>query len=309
MSNKVDKLHKQALREQQKRIKPGECMKYVRMVIDAGFLGIPVGQEALQQLNATGLKYEIRSLPVSHCILWERNVGQQTIALGSSPTGLDEAWKSENQVVQWLSESSFQRAVKDQSLVCLGPRLQASFPDCQYTIALPTLRHSKHGSSASQDALIEMQLLQELHVEQLNQPESQNLVALLQRYTKAIAEAPYKKQRNETLGGFKKYLANDKKQCVRVDQGNGYGRLWQQHLNRLPMVTLEVAESIIAQYPCPKKLIDHFSSDPLAVQSLADLKIKRCNGPQPLHTERRIGNVLSNKLYTLYTAKDPNTLI
>eukprot|EP00099_Drosophila_melanogaster_P019332 NP_610611.1 methyl methanesulfonate sensitivity 4 [Drosophila melanogaster] len=309
MSNKVDKLHKQALREQQKRIKPGECMKYVRMVIDAGFLGIPVGQEALQQLNATGLKYEIRSLPVSHCILWERNVGQQTIALGSSPTGLDEAWKSENQVVQWLSESSFQRAVKDQSLVCLGPRLQDSFPDCQYTIALPTLRHSKHGSSSSQDALIEMQLLQELHVEQLDQPESQDLVALLQRYTKAIAEAPYKKQRNETLGGFKKYLANDKKQCVRVDQGNGYGRLWQQHLNRLPMVTLEVAESIIAQYPCPKKLIDHFSSDPLAVQSLADLKIKRCNGPQPLHTERRIGNVLSNKLYTLYTAKDPNTLI
>jgi len=154
-----------------------------------------------------------------------------------------------------------------------------------------------------------MQLLQELHIEQINKPESQDFLALLQRYTKAIAEAPYKKQRNETLGGFKKYLANDKKQCVKVDQGNGYGRLWQQHLNRLPMVTLEVAESIIAQYPCPKKLIDHFASDPTAVQTLADMKIKRCNGPQPLHTERRIGNVLSNKLYTLYNSKDPNTLI
>jgi len=78
MSNKVDKLHKQALREQQKRIKPGECMKYVRMIIDAGFMGIPVGQEMLQQLNSTDLKYEIKSLPVSHCILWERNVGEQT---------------------------------------------------------------------------------------------------------------------------------------------------------------------------------------------------------------------------------------
>ncbi|XP_052840102.1 crossover junction endonuclease EME1 [Drosophila gunungcola] len=309
MSNKVDKLHKQALREQQKRIKPGECMKYVRMVIDTGFMGIPLGQEMLQQLNSTDLKYEIRTLPVSYCILWERNVGQRTIALGTSPTGLDETWKRENQVVQWLSEYDFQKAVKDQSLVCLGPRLQASFPDCQYTVALTKLRHSKHGSSAGQDALIEMQLLQKLHVEQLNHPESQDFLAFLQRYTKAIAEAPYKKQRNETLGSFKKYLANDKKQCVRVDQGNGYGRLWQQHLNRLPQVTLEVAESIIAQYPCPKKLLDHFSSDPMAVQSLADLKIKRCNGPQPLHTERRIGNVLSSKLYTLYNAKDPNTLI
>ncbi|XP_017079284.1 crossover junction endonuclease EME1 [Drosophila eugracilis] len=309
MSNKVDKLHKQALREHQNRIKPGECMKYIRMIIDAGFLGIPVGQEMLQLLNGTDLKYEIRSLPVSFCILWERNVGQQTIALENSPTGLDEAWKQENQVVQWLSEFNFQKAVKDQSLVCLGPRLQASFPDCQYTVALPKVRHGKHSSSVGQDALIEMQLLQELHIEQMNRPESHDLVAMLKRYTKAIAEAPYKKQRNETLNCFKKYLANDKKQCVRVDQGNGYGRLWQQHLNRLPLVTLEVAESIIAQYPCPKKLVEHFSNDPTAVQSLSDLKIKRCNGPLPLHTERRIGNVLSNKLYTLYNAKDPNTLI
>ncbi|KAH8304094.1 crossover junction endonuclease EME1 [Drosophila kikkawai] len=308
MSNKVDKLHKQALRDQQKRIKPGECMKYVRVVIDTGFLGISVGQELLQLLNSSTLKYEIRSLPVSHCIFWERNVGQQVIALGTSPTGLDEAWKKEDQVVQWISESTFHKAAKDQSLVCIGPRLQDLFPNCHYTIALPKLRHNKN-SSTSQDALIEMQLLQELHVEQLGQPESQELLALIQRYTKAIAEAPYKKQRNETLGCFKKYVANDKKQCVRVDQGNGYGRLWQQHLNRLPQVTLEVAESIIAQYPCPKKLLDHFSNDPAAIQTLADLKIKRCNGPQPLHTERRIGNVLSNKLHTLYNARDPNTLI
>ncbi|KAH8285395.1 hypothetical protein KR054_008635 [Drosophila jambulina] len=307
MSSKVDKLLKQALREQQKRIKPGECMKYVRVVIDAGFLGIPVGQELLQKLNSTTLKYEIRSLPVSHCIFWERNVGQQTME-STSLTGLDEAWKKEDQVIQWLSESAFHQAVKDQSLVCLGPRLQALFPNCQYTVALSKLRHNKN-SSTSQDALIEMQLLQELHVEQLGRPESQELLALIQRYTKAIGEAPYKKQRNETLGCFKKYVANDKKQCVRVDQGNGYGRLWQQHLNRLPQVTLEVAESIIAQYPCPKKLLDHFSNDPTAIQTLADLKIKRCNGPQPLHTERRIGNVLSNKLQTLYNARDPNTLI
>ncbi|XP_017054407.1 crossover junction endonuclease EME1 [Drosophila ficusphila] len=309
MSNKVDKLHKQALREQQKRIKPGECMKYVRMVIDSGFLSIPEGQEMLQQLNSSDLKYEIKSLPVSYCILWERNVGQQTISLGTSPTGLDEAWKRENQVVQFLPESSFHKALKDQSLVCLGPRLQDSFPDCQYTVAVPKPRHGKHNASSHQDALIEMQLLQELHVEQLNRPEGQDLLALLRRYTKAIAEAPYKKQRNESLGCFKKYLANDKKQCVRVDQGNGYGRLWQQHLNRLPQVTLEVAESVIAQYPCPKNLLDHFANDPNAVQNLADLKIKRCNGPQPLHTERRIGNVLSNKLHTLYNARDPNTLL
>ncbi|KAH8280346.1 hypothetical protein KR018_002925 [Drosophila ironensis] len=300
MSSKVDKLHKQALREQQKRIKPGECMKYVRLVLDVGF----VGQELMQQLPASGLKFEIRSLPLRHCIIWERNVGQQTLTSG----GLDEAWQAEDQVVQWLSEINFQQAVKHQNLACIGPSLKDAFPECQYTVAIPKLRHSKQsGGSANQEALIELQLLQELHVEQVDR--SQGLLPLLQRFTKSIAEAPYKKQRNESLGCFKKYLANDKKQCVRVEQGNGYGRLWQQHLNRLPLVTLEVAESIIAHYPCPKQLLDHFSTHPEAVQSLADLKIKRGNGPQPLQTERRIGNVLSNKLYTLYHARDPNTLI
>ncbi|KAH8340092.1 hypothetical protein KR067_008970 [Drosophila pandora] len=305
MSDKVDKLRKQALREQQKRIKPGECIKYVRMVMDTGFMG----QEVLQQLASTDLKYELRSLPLSHCIFWERNVGQQTLATGTTNSGLDDAWQRETQVVQWLSESSFLQAVKRQNLACIGPQLRDAFPDCQYTVVVPKLRHGKNSSSANQDALIELQLLQELHVEQLDRPDSQNLLAFLQRYTKSIAEAPYKKQRNESMGCFKKYLANDKKQCVRVDQGNGLGRLWQQHLNRLPLVTLEVAESIIAQYPCPKKMLDHFSDDPDAVQTLADMKIRRCNGPQPLQTERRIGNVLSNKLYTLYNARDPNTLI
>ncbi|XP_030383205.1 crossover junction endonuclease EME1 isoform X2 [Scaptodrosophila lebanonensis] len=156
-----------------------------------------------------------------------------------------------------------------------------------------------------------MQLLQDLHVEQLGLAGCDELLALLQRYTKAIAEAPYKHQRAETLHSFKKYLANDKKQCVRVQSGGAasYGRLWQQHLNRLPLVTLEVAESIISHYSCPKRLLDHFDNNTDAVQTLADIKIKRSNGPHPLQTERRIGNVLCSKLHTLYSTRDPNTLI
>ncbi|KAH8394615.1 hypothetical protein KR222_000059 [Zaprionus bogoriensis] len=305
MSNKADKLLKQAIKEQQKRMRPGECQKYVRLVLDVGLLRIPLGQELIAQLNSTDLKYDLRSLPAKNCILWERNVGQQTLT--ASSTGLDDAWRMEQQVLQLLSLTDFQRAVKHQDVACIGPKLRDAFPaaDCQFTVVLPRLRH---GSSEA-NALIELQLLQQLHVEQLAEPQCQELLALLQRYTKAIAETPYKQQRAVILDSFKKYLGNDNKQCVRVEQSNGLGRLWQQHLNRLPLVTLEVAESIIAQYPCPKRLLDHFANDPQAVQSLADVKIRRGNGPQPLQSERRIGNVLSSKLYTLYNARDPNTLI
>lgn len=309
MSNKADKLLKQAIREQQKRIRPGECQKYVRLVLDVGLLRIPLGQELISELNNTDMKYEIRSLGAKNCIIWERNVGQHTLVAvpGASTTGLDDAWRVEQEVLQLLTESDFQRAMKQNTLACIGPMLHDAFPapNIQFTVVLPRLRHGSNEANA----LIELQLLQQLHIEQLAEPMAKELLALLQRYTKAIAETPYKQQRQAILGSFKKYLANDNKQCVRVEQGNGYGRLWQQHLNRLPLVTLEVAESIIGQYPCPKTMLDHFANDPQAVQTLADVKIKRSNGPQPLQTERRIGNVLSSKLYTLYNARDPNTLI
>lgn len=309
MSNKADKLLKQAIREQQKRIRPGECQKYVRLVLDVGLLRISLGQELISKLNNTDIKYEIRSLGAKNCIIWERNVGQQTLVAvpGASTTGLDDAWHVEQQVLQLFTESDFQRTMKHNKLACVGPKLHDAFPapNIQFTVVVPRLRHGSNEANA----LIELQLLQQLHIEQLAEPMAKELLALLQRYTKAIAETPYKQQSQVILGSFKKYLANDNKQCVRVEQGNGYGRLWQQHLNRLPLVTLEVAESIIGQYPCPKRMLDHFANDLQAVQILADVKIKRSNGPQQLQTERRIGNVLSSKLYTLYNARDPNTLI
>ncbi|EDW01146.1 crossover junction endonuclease EME1 [Drosophila grimshawi] len=303
MSNKAEKLLKQALKEQQKRIKPGECQKYVRLVLDTGLLRSAWGQELISQLNTTDLKYVLRSLAARNCIIWERNVGQHQLL---ADTALDDAWSMEQQVLLLYTETEFQRTLKDQTLACIGAKLHDAFPlaNYQFTVVVPRQRHE-----TTNTALIELQLLQQLHVEQLGQPLGAQLLALLQRYTKAIAESPYKQQRHAILGSFKKYLANDNKQCVRVEQGNGYGRLWQQHLNRLPLVTLEVAESIIAQYPCPKRMLDHFATDSQAVQTLADLRIKRNNGAQPLQTERRIGNVLSNKLYTLYNSRDPNQLI
>ncbi|KAH8369938.1 hypothetical protein KR093_001515 [Drosophila rubida] len=308
MSSKADKLLKQAIKEQQKRIRPGECLKYVRLVLDASLLHHFLGQELITQLNRSDLKYEIRSLPATNCIVWERNVGQQTFVAGSAD--LADAWRMEQQVLRLFNETEFQRSIKEHNLGCIGVKLHEAFamPNCQFTVVVPRLRQSKNNSNEA-NALIELQLLQQLHVEQLPSPHAQELLALLQRYTKAIAETPYKQQRQEILGSFKKYLANDNKQCVRVEQGLGYGRLWQQHLNRLPMVTLEVAESIIAQYPCPKRLLQHFDNDPNAIQVLADIKIKRTNGPEPLQSQRRIGNVLSSKLHTLYNARDPNTLI
>ncbi|XP_061394570.1 uncharacterized protein LOC133330110 [Musca vetustissima] len=309
MDNKSEKIRKKNIRDQLKRIKPGECQKYVRLVIDSRIMSAPYGRELIIELNnavASGdLKYEIRNLPLKESIIWERSVGQLTLAFGDAP--LSEEWQREKQVLKLLCHEELQLLIRNKNLEHLSDDLTTKYPNMQYIVAyLSNDGGGKHGN-AETNALLELQVMHQLHVLEIPNY-AKGLVSELKRLNKAIAEAPYKQQKSETMETFKKFLANDKKQCVRVEGTNGFGRLWQQHLNRLPLVTLEVAETIIERYPCPKLLIADLKNNPDAVKEIGDLKIKR-SGPKVLQTDRRIGNVLAYKLYMLYTATDPNTLI
>lgn len=306
MDNKSDKLWKKTVRDQQKRIRPGECQKYIRLVIDSHILSAPYGREFIAELNnaAGELKYDIRTLPIKESIMWERNMGQLALQ-PNEVNALSDVWQKEDQLVKILTQHELQQMIKSSNLSSLAENFQKHYPGKQH-IVLYSRSHEKPTNTIS-SALIELQILHQLKIMQVD-PGSKELVQQLKRLTKAIAEVPYKKQKSEILDTFKKFLANDKKQCVRVEGTNGFGRLWQQHLNRLPLVTLEVAETIIDKYSCPKKLLDDLKTNPDAVKEISDLKIKR-SGPVALQTDRRIGNVLSYKLYMLYNSKDPTTLI
>lgn len=66
------------------------------------------------------------------------------------------------------------------------------------------------------------------------------------------------------------------------------------------------------EYSCPKQLIDSFKNDSVeTVDRIADLKVQRGCLPKDMeqNNSRRIGKVMAKKLYTLYTATDPSTLI
>ena len=306
MDNKSDKLWKKTIRDQQKRIKPGECQKYVRLVLDSHVMSAPYGRDLISELNnmAGDLKYEIRTLPMKEAMIWERSMGQ----LALEPNNVDALsgiWQKEKQAVKLLTQSDLLNMHKRGILSEIGDDFNIHFPGYQH-IVLYVRNHEKLSSAAS-SALIELQVIQQLKVLEVEYS-SKEIVNQMKRLTKAVAEVPYKKQKSEILGTFKKFLANDKKQCVRIEGTSGFGRLWQQHLNRLPLVTLEVAETIIDKYSCPKKLNEDFKYNPEAVKEIADLKIKR-SGPVALQTDRRIGNVLSDKLYTLYNSTDPTVFI
>lgn len=64
------------------------------------------------------------------------------------------------------------------------------------------------------------------------------------------------------------YIANDNKDCVNVKGEIGLSSLWQRHLIKIPLVTLETAEAIIKEYPKPSKLIEVSIEKPLFVQKM-----------------------------------------
>ncbi|XP_017473880.1 PREDICTED: crossover junction endonuclease EME1 [Rhagoletis zephyria] len=309
MDTKADKLHKKAIRDQQKRIKPGECQKYVRLVLDSEILysNIPgLGLQLQLEIEQLQLKYVVRDLPAKMCIIWERQSGQrELLSTDDIEQQLTSQWDVENQVLQFHTAQELGKSKPVKEIV---QNLRTHFPDAKPTIAVLARDDKSSDSNSQTAALIDLQVLHQVATLQVP-PMAKEVAATLRRFTKAIAEAPYKQQKSESLGTFKKFLANDKKQCVRVVGTSGFGRLWQQHLNRLPLVTLEVAETIIAQYPCPKRLLDAYERDAAEEKNtMADLKINRA-GPQPLQADRRIGNVLSGKLYLLYNSRDPNAVI
>lgn len=54
----------------------------------------------------------------------------------------------------------------------------------------------------------------------------------------------------------KMFAANDNKDCVAVKGTAGLSNLWQHHLTKIPMVTLEIAEAIMVEYPMPRLLLN-----------------------------------------------------
>lgn len=301
-----EKLRKKLIQEQQKRIKPGECLKYVRAVIDEDVLHPDVGQSLLSLLIDSNVSHVLRKQKSNRTILWERNVGQQIF----NPIDCDqvynlsEKYELETQLLRIFSGKEFHNSIEDKTIHEVVKNVKESFPDMKLSLVVVGVLPKCRNTLDRETDFVELQILYECSILFVNNP--QGLAELIERFTKAVAEIPFRKQKSSVTACSSQYLLNDNKDCVRVEGTNGLGRLWQQHLNRLPLVTLDVAQSIQNNYSCPKKLLQEFNT-PDGQNTLANLKISR--GAVPLASERRIGDVLSKKLYTLYNSMDPNEIL
>lgn len=130
---------------------------------------------------------------------------------------------------------------------------------------------------------------------------------ILNRSSIKLQIAIYRKLKNAKLESENFYFANDNKDSVKVVGTAGLGRLWQQHLIKLPMITLETAEAIMSVYPMPKDLFDAYKTASDPENLLRDIQTRR--GAGALLSNRRIGPEMSRKIYDFYHVTDPHHVL
>lgn len=125
-------------------------------------------------------------------------------------------------------------------------------------------------------------------------------------FTKAVAEAPFKKLRDQT--GFSFCLESDWAGGAKVDRaGRGLAQVWRRQIQQLNRVSLEMASAIVAAYPSPQLLVRAYRrcfSEQERQNLLADIQVRRGEGVTS--TSRRVGPELSRRVYLQMTALQPD---
>ncbi|KAK2490380.1 hypothetical protein MC885_011485 [Smutsia gigantea] len=125
-------------------------------------------------------------------------------------------------------------------------------------------------------------------------------------FTKAVAEAPFKKLRDQTSFSF--CLESDWAGGAKVDRaGRGLALVWRRQIQQLNRVSLEMASAVVDVYPSPQLLVQAYRrcfSEQERQNLLADIKVRRGEGVTS--TSRRIGPELSRRIYLQMTTLQPD---
>jgi len=127
---------------------------------------------------------------------------------------------------------------------------------------------------------------------------------LIMSFTKAMAEAPFKKGPTSALQ-FSTVQSQNKASFKVCDDGHGILEVWNQQLQQFYGVRNDTSQAITQVYPTPLSLMRAYqqTDDLKQAQNLcADIPVRR--GAGVLQTTRRIGPDLSKKLHKLFTSLD-----
>uniref|UniRef100_A0A8C5TNE3 Essential meiotic structure-specific endonuclease 1 n=1 Tax=Malurus cyaneus samueli TaxID=2593467 RepID=A0A8C5TNE3_9PASS len=341
-----EKERKRAVAKMLKAQRPGECQKYITVVLDPVILQVEGGEQILSALQAANYSCVFENHAVPCSITWRR----KTV---SSQMGGGDEWTEEPNVLVLLGLKEFlsmahsykqnadgcaerqetlqnyvtgvmeQMPGKILAMAVVG--VENYFRSLQVQTKQRLRRSSVSGSQNKrgkrrkkevddsgldltrtdvEEALVDLQLSTQVQISIFESNEELGEYATM--FTKAVAEAPYKRERENT--GFSFYLEKGCCGGVKVDpSGKGLLKVWKRQIQQFNRVSSEMAEAIVSAYPSPQLLIQAYercSSDQERENMLANIPVHRGEGVTA--TSRRIGPELSRRIYLQMTSHDPD---
>ncbi|XP_067432098.1 crossover junction endonuclease EME1 [Thunnus thynnus] len=336
------KAEKKALAEAAKALRPEECIKHMVVVVDPALLQLEGGGTLLASVQALGCSCAIEKQPLPRSVSWMRKtpcaqpddgacvpeahvVMQMTaddfIALIHSYTQEERHGMSDcgPTLTSWVQAQQRRHPDKILSLVVIDLekyfRSQKSQSQKKFREAVAggkqVKKRRKNGGVEAlpevsrvevEEAVVHLQLHTGIAVRFLST--WKDFSDHITMTTKAVAEAPFKREREKT--GFSFYLESEWAGGQRVDKaGKGLLQVWKRQIQQFNRVSPDMASAILAVYPSPQLLKKAYSlckTDREKISLLSDLLIRRGEGVTS--TTRRVGPELSKRLFLIMNSCD-----
>ncbi|XP_071620348.1 crossover junction endonuclease EME1 [Heliangelus exortis] len=339
-----EKEQRRALARRRKALRPGECQKYMRVALDPVLLQVEGGGQILSALQAANYSCVVESQAVPCSISWRRKTVSSQMEESDEWTeepnvlallpleeflSMVHNYKQEAQhctgqketLQSYVAQAVEKIPGKILALAVVGvesyirgqpkKRLQPAAASGNTEEEQGKQRKKKAKGSGLEitrkdvdEVLVDLYLSTQVQVRLLESQEELGEFATM--FSKAVAEAPFKREQENT--GFSFYF--EKRWCggVRVQpSGKGLLEVWKRQIQQFNRVSPEMAEAIVSAYPSPQLLIQAYnrcSSEQERDYLLANITVHRGEGVTA--TSRRIGPDLSRRIHLQMTSHDPD---
>uniref|UniRef100_A0A672LV21 Essential meiotic structure-specific endonuclease 1 n=1 Tax=Sinocyclocheilus grahami TaxID=75366 RepID=A0A672LV21_SINGR len=323
------RMEKKALADNVKALRPEECLKHMVVTVDPG---------RWQCVWRGALLTSLHSLP--HSVTWaRRSPCPQTGEMMSIPdsntviqVSVDDfvtmvnnyskrqcngvLMESGISLTTWIQGHMSRNLSRTLSLVVIDidKNFRSQNSKCQKKYCEAVLAQKKRRKKNDinqlpevsrvqvEEALVDLQLQTGVQVRFLST--WKDFTDYITMLTKAVAEAPFKREREKT--GFTFYLASEWAGGQKVDRtGNGLLQVWKRQIQQLNCISPDMASAILSAYPSPRLLAQAYArckSEHEKVGLLANILVRRGEGVTS--TIRRVGPELSKWLFLLMMSCD-----
>ncbi|XP_059481621.1 crossover junction endonuclease EME1-like [Neocloeon triangulifer] len=302
----AEKKAKKREKEELRRKRPANCLKFIILEVDKDLVEIPTLKDVLIYTPLDQIRSEVKSRSVPFSICWHRELmPDKNDHCAREPTPY---------MLQLLEMTMMETLVRDGELLNhLKNILRTNKSIERFNVivygkkqyfAIQKKGGGRITKTQLEEATAECHL--ELGVSFTHAETAQEVSEWIYRYTKAVANEPFKKIKNSWQNNFRFHLASEKSNGIRDDFPN----IWLKSLKKFKRMPLETCQAIAAIYPTPAALIEAYEqcadgTDPKLL--LEDIMVRK--GVGPVETERRVGPALSRRIHAVLTSSDPDLLM